>query len=174
MCPNINGVICKQASQDFVNPAAGDTAYNTIAKVIALLAAADIEAVVWQKTVPAQQVIMFGWGSPVLPENQGYLYWALLIATTSFSVGTLRLASNNANNTTPKFHGTMDDTRLHLPDVTSIVTATPTDRRTMQPLPLDVSSARGQDSKIQILYTLSAAHTPTSGGFSIPITRYYL
>ena len=50
-------------------------------------------------TVPAQQMLHFGYGSPELPDNQGYLYIELNQAAATPCVGKVRLVQANAQET---------------------------------------------------------------------------
>ena len=70
------------------------------------LTAADmpVNANVWQKigsgyTVPAQQMFHFGYGTPELPDNQGYLYMYISDDTPAAEVGKVRLVQSNAQET---------------------------------------------------------------------------
>ena len=49
--------------------------------------------------VPAQQMLHFGYGSPELPDNQGYLYIELNQAAATPCVGKVRLVQANAQET---------------------------------------------------------------------------
>ena len=49
----------------------GDAAYDTMAEVLAIigaLAAGSVFTLIWEKTVPAQQTIAWGFGNPALPQ----------------------------------------------------------------------------------------------------------
>ena len=106
--------------------------------------------------------------------NQAFAYFAMLDPATAFETGTLRIASNNYSNIDPDYYLTLDDTRLHTPDFTTEITATPNNIQTMRPMP-EGGAARGFSSKLQLLYTLRAATvTPTNVIMSIPYTEYLL
>jgi hypothetical protein len=175
--PKINGIMCRQANENIMTLERGDAPYNTAVGVLAAnaLGGIGIEKVIWQATVPAQYVWRWGYGSPRLPMNQGYgPVFAMIDPGVAFEVGTLRIASNNYSNIDPDFYLTLDDTRLHTPDFTSEVTATPNNIQTMHPMP-EGGAARGFSSKLQLLYTLrKATVTPTNVIFSIPYTEYLL
>lgn len=49
-------------------------------------------------TVPAQQMIRFGYGTPELPDNQGYLYVHAADGAADF-IGKVRLVQSNAQET---------------------------------------------------------------------------
>lgn len=50
-------------------------------------------------TLPAQQMAHYGYGSPELPDNQGYLYVGLNQAAATPCVGKVRLVQANAQET---------------------------------------------------------------------------
>ncbi len=50
-------------------------------------------------TVPAQQMLHFGYGSAELPDNQGYLYIHLVEAGPADIAGKIRLVQSNAQQT---------------------------------------------------------------------------
>src|ERR1051325_11732444 len=50
-------------------------------------------------TVPAQQEISWGWGSPLTPDNQGYVYVLLKNVSNATVQGVIRLAVSNAPET---------------------------------------------------------------------------
>ena len=50
-------------------------------------------------TIPAQQTLHFGYGTPELPDNQGYLYADMLEAAATPMVGKIRLVQSNAQET---------------------------------------------------------------------------
>ena len=63
-----------------------------------------VNANVWQKigtgfTVPAQQMYHYGYGTPELPDNQGYLYIYISDDTPAEEVGKVRLVQANAQET---------------------------------------------------------------------------
>lgn len=155
----------------------GDAAYDTAAEVIAIigaLAAGSVFTLIWEKTVPAQQKIAWGFGSPALPHNQGYMWFCSLDINSDFQVGVLRLVQTNSRGTKSFTVAEIDDTRLHGPTVTTLATATPTNINEMIALPEKVEfDLVGEDSKIQLWYRCITAATAEDGiGFSIPITVY--
>jgi len=155
----------------------GDFAYDTMAEVSAIigaLAAGSVWTKIWQKTVPAQQQIRWGYGSPALPHNQGYMWFCSIDSGTDFQVGVLRLVQTNARETIVYVVLEVDDTRLHGTTVTTLATATPTDINTMIALPEKTEFPKvGEDSKLQLWYRcIIAATAEDNVGFSIPITVY--
>lgn len=155
----------------------GDTAYDTMAEVLAIigaLAAGSAWTKIWEKTVPAQQSMRWGYGSPALPHNQGYLWFCSMDVTTDFQAGVLRLCISNARETVRFVVAEIDDTRLHGTTVTTLATATPLDRNQMIALPEKVEFPLvGEDSKLQLFYRcITAATAEDAVGFSIPATVY--
>lgn len=153
----------------------GDAAYDTMAEVLAIigaLAAGSVWTLIWEKTVPAQQQIAWGFGSPAFPHNQGYMWFASLDSGTGFQTGVLRLVQTNARQTRSLVVLEVDDTRLHTATSTTLTTATPTNINEMIALPEKVEFPYvGEDSKLQLWYraiTVPAAEDDV--GFSIPIT----
>jgi len=155
----------------------GDAAYDTMAEVLAIigaLAAGSAETKIWQKTVLAQQQIRWGYGSPALPHNQGYMWFCSIDTGTDFQVGKLILKQAKARNTIVFVILEIDDSRLHLPTVTTLTTATPTNINDMIALPEKVEFPKvGEDSRIELWYRCIAAATAEDNvGFSIPVTIY--
>lgn len=155
----------------------GDAPYDTVAEVVAIigaLAAGSVWTLVWQLTVPAQQQIRWGFGSPSLPMNQGYMWFCSLDVNADFQVGKLRLVQANARQTEVKTVLEVDDSRLHTATVTTLATATPLDKNEMIALPEKVEFPKvGEDSLMQLWYRcITAATTEDDLGFSIPVTIY--
>ncbi len=155
----------------------GDDDYNTQAEVFAIidaLAAGSVWTLIWQKTVPAQQQIRWGFGSPAQPQNQGYMWFASLDEGVDFTEGKLRLVQANARQTRQLTVLEIDDARLHASDVTTLATATPLSKDDMIALPEKVEFPRvGEDSLLQLWYrVITPASTEDAVGFSIPITVY--
>ena len=48
---------------------------------------------VWQRIIPAQQLLHWGYGSPAFPDNQGYMWFASVDDGVGFDLGILKLAS---------------------------------------------------------------------------------
>jgi len=155
----------------------GDAAYDTMAEVLAIigaLAAGSVWTKIWEKTVPAQQRMRWGYGNANQPHNQGYLWFCSLDTNVDFQVGKLRLVQCKARDRGQIIVQEYDDRQLHLPTVTTLTTATPTDRATMKALPEQVQfSMVGEDSLLQLWYRCIAAATAEDNvGFSIPVTIY--
>ena len=137
----------------------GDGAYDTAAEVFALVGAAGAGYTkIWEKTVPAQQAMRWGFGSPVYPHNQGYMWFVLVDSGTGFDSGLLRLKQANARETRVFTVAEIDDTRLHGVTNTNVAAATPTDINQMIALPEKVEYPKvGEDSKLQLWYSLITA-----------------
>lgn len=155
----------------------GDTGYVTMANVLAIigaLAAGSVWTKIWQKTVPAQQQIRWGYGSPATPYNQGYMWFCSIDSGTDFEVGKLRLVQSNARETKVYTLAEIGDSRLHGTTVTTLATATPTSIQEMMALPEKVEFPKcGEDSKLQLFYAcITAATAEDNVGFSIPATIY--
>lgn len=153
--------------------------YNTMAGVLAIigaLAAGSVWTKIWEKTVPAQQGIAWGFGSPAFPHNQGYMWFCSIdeAGAAPFEIGVLRIRQSNALELKQETIAEFDDTRLHGTTSTTLVTATPVDINQMMPLPEAVDhDIVGEDSKLQLWYRCIAAATAEDNvGFSIPATIY--
>lgn len=155
----------------------GDTAYDTEAEVVAIigaLAAGSVWTKVWEKTVPAQQAIRWGFGSPNQPMNQGYMWFVSLDEGTGFQSGVLRLVQANSRETKVFTVLEVDDTRLHGTTSTTMETAIPLNKNEMIALPEKVEFPKvGEDSLLQLWYRCVAVVTAEDAcGFSIPCTIY--
>jgi len=152
----------------------GDDAYDTAAEVLAAIGAAGVETIIWERTIPAQQQVAWGFGSPARPANQGYLWFAMLDAGTDWSVGTLRLAQQNHQRIRTVVVKEMADSQLHSTTVTSLATAALLNKEEMIALPEAVDfDLIGEDSYAQLRYILqTAATTADVAGFRIPVTIY--
>jgi len=65
----------------------GDSAYDTLAEVAALIEAGTASAsfhLIWQMTIPAQQIIRWGSGSANQQRNQGFMSFNALDVGTGF------------------------------------------------------------------------------------------
>ena len=154
----------------------GDAAYDTMAEVLAIigaLAAGSVWTKIWEKTVPAQQQIRWGYGSPATPHNQGYMWFYSIDVTVDIQVGVLRLAQANARETKMFTVLEIDDTRLHTATNTA-AGIIPTNINEMIALPEKVEFPKvGEDSKLQLWYRcITAATAEDTVGFSIPVTVY--
>lgn len=152
----------------------GDAAYDTAAEVFGAIGAAGVETTIWEMTVPAQQQISWGYGSPNFPQNQGYMWFAILDSGTDWSVGTLRLVQQNARRIKTVVVGEFKDSDLHSTTVTTLATAALVDKNQKIALPEKVEFDKvGEDSLIGIHYTLiTAATAADAAGFVFPITIY--
>jgi len=152
----------------------GDAAYNTETEVGTLVeagSAAQVFNLIWEKTVPAQQVIYWGYGDPNQQRNQSFNWWAALDPTTGFEDGILRLSVTNATRTNSVVVAEFNTANMHATDNTSLTTAQPTDINSKVPLPLQTAIAAGEDSYIQLHFkTQSPTTTVTVVNFSLGIT----
>ena len=153
----------------------GDAAYDTMAEVLAIigaLAAGSVFTKVWERTVRAQSTERWGFGSPTTPHNQGYLWFCSIDTAVDFQVGVLRLVQAKAMETKTWVIGEYDDQSLHLGDVTTLATATPSSINDKIALPEKVDFPQmGEDSLLQLLYRcITAATAEDNVGFSIPVT----
>ena len=155
----------------------GDAAFNTSAEVAAIIqanTALTTSSLIWQHTVPAQQIIRWGSGSPNQQRNQGYMHFFAADISTDYEEGILRLVVANARQTKIIVVKEINTQRLHTTDVTSAITATPTDINTMIALPEQVRSpAAGEDSLLQLWFVSTIQGTTVDTcEFSIPVTVY--
>jgi len=155
----------------------GDAAYDTEAEVVAIigaLAAGSVWTKIWEKTVPAQQQIRWGYGSPATPQNQGYMYFVSIDEGTDFQRGKLRLRQANARETKILTVKELDDARLHGTTNTTSETATPVDKNEMIALPEQKGFPKiGEDSLLSLWYRCIAVATAEDAcDFSIPVTIY--
>ena len=176
---NRNGLIAQRRLEGYATNLEipdGDTAYDTIAEVAALIEAGTANAsfhLIWQMTVPAQQIIRWGSGSANQQRNQGFMSFNALDVGTGFEEGIVRLVVSNARETRSKVVREVNTQRLHT-TTTTLIGAVPTDINQMVALPEQVGSpAVGEDSLLQIWFkTTQATTTVDSAGFSIPCTIY--
>lgn len=168
----------QQPYKDHVGITDGDAAYDTMAEVLAIigaLAAGSVWTKIWEMTVPAQQQIRWGFGSPATPHNQGYMWFCSLNEGGTFQEGKLRLVQNTARETMPKYVIEVDDTRLHTGTVTTLATARPSNINEMMALPEKREFPKvGEDSRLQLWYRCITPSTVAEDnvGFSIPVTIY--
>jgi len=154
----------------------GDGNYDTIAEVAALVeAGTGLNAfhLVWQMTVPAQQIIRWGSGSANQQRNQGFMSLNWLDVGVGFEEGIVRLVVANARSTRTVVVREMPTQRLHTV-TTTLIGAVPVDINQMIALPEQSGSpAVGEDSLMQIWFKTTAPTTVVdSAGFSIPATVY--
>ncbi len=154
----------------------GDAAYDTAAEVYGAMGAAAAGFFkIWEKTIAAQRGARFGFGSPVMPYNQGYMWFALLDSATGFATGVVRLGiSDNAEQIVLVVKEMDDTNRLHTTTNTTITTAQPSDMAVMTALPEQAHRPIVQeDSKLHIKYAaITRPAAEDAAGFSIPVTNY--
>ena len=155
----------------------GDAAYDTSAECAAIIQANtgnNSFTKFWQMTVPAQQIIRFGSGSPNQQRNQGYCHYFALDVGTDFEEGILRLVVSNARETVTRVVMEMNSQRLHTTTATTAITATPTSIDDMVAIPEQINSpAAGEDSLLQLWFKTTIPGTTVDAvGFSIPCTIY--
>lgn len=155
----------------------GDGAYDTMAEVLAIIGALGAGSVwtkIWELTVPAQQMMRWGYGNSVTPYNQGYMWFCSIDSGTDFEVGKLRLVQCNSRETKVYTVQEIDDNRLHGTTVTTLATATPVDIAQMIALPEQSNFPLvGEDSKLQLWYRcITPATAEDNVGFGIPCTIY--
>ena len=152
----------------------GDTAYNTSAKISAIIQAGSAGGVfnlIWEKTVPAQQVIYWGYGDPNQQRNQSFTWFAAADLGTDIEDGILRLSVTNATRTNSVVVAEFNTANMHTSTNTSLATLQPSDINSKVPLPLQTAIAAGEDSFIQLHFKTQTAGTTVDGtGFSLGIT----
>jgi hypothetical protein len=152
----------------------GDTAYDTSTEVAALVeagSAAGNFSLIWEKTIPAQQVIYWGYGDPNQQRNQSFNWFAAIDAGTGFEDGILRLSVTNATRTNSVVVAEFNTANMHTTTSTNLTTAQPSDINAKVPLPLQTAIAAGEDSYIQLYFkSQSVTTTVDQTNFSIGIT----
>jgi hypothetical protein len=142
-----------------------------MAEVFGLIGAVGTFWRIWQKTIPAQTLFRWGYGSPALPDNQGYLWFAAGLAGTGFDVGVLRIMQENYSQHLQLVVAEIPDTALHTATSTTLATATPIDRNQMIAFPEKTEFPRvGQDSRILLEYRPDVLVAEDFAQFSIPVT----
>ena len=166
-------VTAKQGFKSYVTIEDGDVDYNTAAEVYGAVGAAGIWTTIWEMTIPAQQLVHWGYGSPNQPQNQGYMWFAMLQAGVAFTTGTLRLVQQNARRLKTVPVAEISDQLLHSVDNTSVATAALINKNEMIALPEKVEfDLVGEDSRIALQYRMATAGVEDAAGFQIPITVY--
>jgi len=152
----------------------GDAAYDTSAEVAAIIqagSAAQNWNLIWEKTVPAQQVLYWGYGDPNQQRNQSFNWFAAADAGTDIEDGILRLSVTNATRTNSVVVAEFNTANMHTSTNTSLATLQPTSIDSKVPLPLQTAIAAGEDSFIQLYFkTQSPGTTVDICGFSLGIT----
>ena len=152
----------------------GDASFDTAAEVSAIVQANTGNSQfskIWQKTVPAQQKIRWGSGSPNQQRNQGFVVFFALDVGTDFEELTVRLVVANALETRSRMVFEFQTQRTHA-GTTTVVGATPTDINAMLPLPAQKGLA-GEDSLLQIWSKTTVQGTTCDNvTFQLPVTIY--
>lgn len=149
----------------------GDDAFDTAAEVIALIGAVGAWHRIWEMTVPAQQAIHFGYGSPATPMNQGYLFFYAASAA-AYDVGRFRLVQCNARRTKIIVVGQYSDMGTH-GLVAAIADPRLVSKNDMTALPEKVEYPLvGEDSFLAIDYMPDVLVVETQAAFKIPVTVY--
>jgi len=153
----------------------GDAAYDTAAEVAAIVQAQTANAAftkIWQMTVPAQQKIRWGSGSPNQQRNQGFVIFFALDTSTDFEELTVRLVVANARETRSRMVYEFQTQRTHTATATSVATATPVDINAMLPLPAQKGLAV-EDSLLQVWSRTTVSGTTVDNvTFQLPVTIY--
>jgi len=154
----------------------GDAGFTTSALVAAIIEANTATAgftLIWQHTVPAQQIIRWGSGRAAEQRNQGYMHFFALDVGTGFEEGIVQLRIANARQTNIELVKELNTQRLHTTTATTAITATPTDINTMIALPQQTLVAAGEDSLLQIFFSTRIVTTTVDAcEFNIPITVF--
>ena len=179
LIPGLGGLAPKsalKARQGFrtdVQVANGDGAFDTQAEVFGAIAAAGVWATIWEMTVPAQQLVHWGYGSPATPMNQGYMWFAMFQAGTAFTVGVLRLVQQNARRIKTDIVAELADSGLHSVTNTNVGTAALLAKDEMVALPEKVEfDLVGEDSRLALQYYIITDSVEDAVAFKIPITVY--
>ena len=117
-------------------------------------------------TVPAQQEIVFGFGDPAQPANQGYIFADIQTAVPGQIEGTLALVVTDANNRQRRVVWSMRTEELR---------GSLTDKNEKEPLPRVPVVAR-EDDRMVLELTFDDALTATQADSQvlIPISRRYV
>jgi len=155
-------------------PTDGDKGAGEPAAMIAILAAmaAGDHALIWQRTIKAQETVRWGFGSPARPMNQGYMWWGFSSAA-AYIEGKLRLVQANARSTKVFTVAEIDESQLHDVVAFTVVGMRLTNKNQMTALPEKVEFPKvGEDSLLQLWFECTKAVVVTVGSFTIPITVY--
>lgn len=171
-------VPARQGFRTDVQVTDGDVDYDTEAEVFGAIGAVGVWTTIWEMTIPAQQAVHWGYGSPATPQNQGYMWFCIadcVGAFVDFSVGVLRLVQQNARRTRTIVVCEIADAALHVAaGGIGIAANALLNKNEMYALPEKVEHPLvGEDSFIGLQYRLiTAATAADSAGFKIPITVY--
>ncbi len=171
--PGGNAVAAAQGFRTDIGIEDGDAAYDTEAEVYGAIGAVGIWTIIFEMTVPAQQMVHWGYGSPATPQNQGYM-WFAVVGAAAFEVGKLRLFQNSARRTQYKPVCEVSDVALHSATFdAAIANVALINKNEMYALPEKVEfKLVGEDSLIGLEYRMITDATPAHAGFKIPITSY--
>jgi len=165
-----------QPFQSSYTVVSGDTLYNTSAKVGALVQAnttSGVYSLIWQRTIPAQQVVRWGFGNPAYQLLVSYNWFAAMDEGTGFEDGSLRLVISNATGTKVQTIKEFNTTLMHTTTNTSLATAVPSGTDQLTPLPEQTIQAAGEDSLLQLQFkTETATTTVDACNFSLGVTIY--
>lgn len=157
----------------------GDAGFATTADVVALInaIAAGVWATIWEMTIPAQQMVHWGYGSPATPQNQGYMWFGSSSGVgATWEVGVLRLVQQNARRTKKLVVAEIADRALHAVVAAANDGGGPLlNKNEMIALPEKVEFPLvGEDSIISLEYRpiTVIVGVATSIGFKVPITVY--
>lgn len=149
----------------------GDAAFDTAAEMFALVGAVGAWHRIWEMTVPAQQAIHYGYGSPATPYNQGYMFF-FIASAVAYDVGRFRLIQSNARRTKIIVVGQFADVGTH-GNVAAIADPTIISKEEMTALPEKVEYPLVvEDSILAIDYFPDVVVVETQAGFKIPVTVY--
>jgi len=168
-----NAVPARQGFRTDIGIEDGDVAYDTEAEVYGAIGAVGIWTIIWEMTIPAQQAVHWGYGSPATPQNQGYM-WFAVIGAAVFEVGKLRLWQNSARRTKYRPVCEVSDVALHAATFNAAIeNVALINKNEMYALPEKVEFPLvGEDSLIGLEYQMIVDSTPAHAGFKIPITVY--
>ena len=154
----------------------GDAAYDTSAEVAALVqanTASGVYAVIWRKTVPAQQIVRWGYGDPAFQLLVSYNWFAAMDEGTGFEDGSLRLVISNATGTKITTVKEFNTSLMHTTTNTNLGTAVPSGTDQLTPLPEQTIIAAGEDSLLELHFkTASPTTTVDACNFSLGVTIY--
>lgn len=168
-----NTVKAQQGYRTDIGIEDGDEAYNTEAEVYGAIGAVGIWTIIFEMTIPAQQAVHWGYGSPATPQNQGYM-WFAVVGASAFEKGKLRLWQNSARRTKYRPVTEVSDVALHKATFdAAIENVALINKNEMYALPEKVEFPLvGEDSLIGLEYKMITDATPAKAGFKIPITVY--
>jgi len=164
-------VSARQGFRTDVQIAHGDALFDTAAKVFALIGSVGAWSRIWEMTIPAQQAVHWGYGSPATPANQGYMFF-FAASAAAFDIGMLRLMQENARRTISIPVAELADVSLH-GLVAAIADPSLIDKNQMVALPEKVEfDLVGEDSRLALNYFPTTIVVETQAEFKIPITVY--